>query len=192
MPGKPLAAIALLGLARHQNLAPRLRRLRAFHEVEGASDLGGEERARIELGRIDVEREHAARPAALEVRGAVAGERAAEQFAHQREARALVLAERADRAGPVPVIARPRPARSRRRARAGRAERVPSAEISASAGSGLPPWLATRTLPSATSEVAKSSSTGSCPRAECRCRSARWRSAARRRRTARPARCPRR
>ena len=42
----------------------------------------------------------------------------------------------------------------------GSAESVPSGSISAPCGSALPPLEATRTLPSATSEVAKSSTTG--------------------------------
>ncbi len=55
------------------------------------------------------------------------------------------------------------PDRSRHRVRAGRRWPRPAADTSASAGSVLPPWLATSTLPSATSEVAKSRITGNPP-----------------------------
>ena len=92
-----------------------------------------------------------------------AGERAAEQFADQREAGALVLAEGADRAHAERGVARPIGVDAGRRAVAGSLESAPSGPISALPASGLPPRLATSTLPSATSEVAKSSTTGSAP-----------------------------
>src|ERR1700730_18093878 len=48
---------------------------------------------------------------------------------------------------------------------AGSSLKLPSRSISAPLGNFLPPRLATSTLPSATIEVAKSSTTGPCPRA---------------------------
>ena len=117
---------------------------------------------------IDVERQHAvaaeavlARP--VRARGLHARQRAAEQLAHQRKPRAFVLAEGADGAGALAAVARARGRYIRHKARAGRRSCLPSLSISASAGSVLPPWLATNTLPSATTEVAKSRMIGDLP-----------------------------
>ena len=86
-----------LGLARRQDRLAR-KRPGLSEPVEIARHVGVEDVSGLDLVGIDVEREHAVGEFASRPGRAVAGERAAEQFAQQREARALVLAERADRA----------------------------------------------------------------------------------------------
>ena len=92
--------------------------------VEIARHVGVEDMRGIDLARVEVEREHAVGEFAVGLGCAIAGERSAEEFANQREAGALVLAEGADRARARRVVARPvrrsaarRSARDRRRAR---------------------------------------------------------------------------
>ena len=58
------------------------------------------------MAGVDVEREHAIGEFAVGRGRAVAGERAADQFANESEARALVLAEGAYCARPLRVVAR--------------------------------------------------------------------------------------
>jgi len=73
-----------------------------------------------------------------------------------------VLAKGADRTRALGVVARPLRAVGPY-STAGSSLNVPSASISAPSGNFLPPRLATSTLPSATIEVAKSSTIGSWP-----------------------------
>ena len=74
--------------------------------IEIARHIGVEDVRGIDLARVEVEREHAVGEFAVRPGRAVAGERAADEFAEQREARAFVLAEGADGAGAAAVVAR--------------------------------------------------------------------------------------
>ena len=76
-------------------------------EVDIARDFVVEVIAGVDHLGIDIEGEHAVGELPAARGGAGAGQRAAEQFADERKPRALVLAERADRACPLGVVARP-------------------------------------------------------------------------------------
>src|SRR5215208_7068832 len=104
-----LGLAAALGLARHLHLAAGARRARALEELDVALRLrriglvGAEERRR------HVEGQHAVGEARHARSGAArAGEGAGEELAHEGEARALVLAEGADRALTVAGVGRAR------------------------------------------------------------------------------------
>src|SRR5262249_46605854 len=104
---KPLRPRARFRLAGREHFAAAAHGPRALHRSDIARDLARERRIRIHARGIKIERQHAVgeRPSLLGRSGAA--ECTAEQFADQSEPGALVLAEGADRALALAVVARP-------------------------------------------------------------------------------------
>src|SRR5271169_6128658 len=102
-----LSAHLCFRLARDQHGFDPGGRLGVLEIVDVARNLAVEEIGGIDDPGIDVDGKHAVGEAPVRPRGAGSGQRAAEQFADQRQTRALVLTERTDRALPLAVVARP-------------------------------------------------------------------------------------
>src|SRR5437764_2093097 len=104
---EPLRAQARLGLARNEHFPVLLYRPRALHGRDISGDLARERRFRVKTRRVDVERQHAIGERTAVLRRSGAAERAAKQFADQRQTGALVVAECPDRTLAFAVVARP-------------------------------------------------------------------------------------
>src|SRR6185312_12942765 len=96
-----------LRVAGDQDLIDAGNRLGLADEIDIAGDLAIEEIGGIDHLWVDIEGKHTVGEAPVRRGGAGPGQRAAEQFADERQPRALVLAEGADGAGPLGVLARP-------------------------------------------------------------------------------------
>src|ERR1700682_974000 len=94
-------------LARDQHGIGAGGRLGILEVADVARNLAVEEIAGVDHFGIDINREHAVGEAPVRPGRAGAGQRTAEQFADERQTRALVLAERADRALALAVVAGP-------------------------------------------------------------------------------------
>src|SRR5258705_3033651 len=94
-------------LARDQHGIDAGGRLGILEVGDVPRNLAIEEIAGIDHFGIDIDREHAVGKTPVRPGGTRAGQRAAEQFADERQTRALVLAEGADRALALAVVARP-------------------------------------------------------------------------------------
>src|SRR6266566_3791049 len=94
-------------LARDQHGSDAGGRLGILEVGDVARNLAIEEIAGIDHFGIDINSEHAVGKTPVRPGGTGAGQRAAEQFADERQTRALVLAEGADRALALAVVARP-------------------------------------------------------------------------------------
>ena len=105
--GEALGAGARFLFARHQDLDAGSGRPGALHERDILGDVRREEALGIEHLGINVEGQHAVgEAAALGIGRPRARERPAQDLAHEGETRALVVAEGADGAGALAVVAR--------------------------------------------------------------------------------------